>query len=305
MAARRHPLWGAILFTGFLAALVGVAVASESYLFALVAWSMIVAAASVINWMFPRSRFFAISLANYIAVYACLYVFFIETNFQRLDRILYFPGFVLPIAGFLIGAWWQRARIRHIVETHPPTDERRFLRVFWWLLPVFLIGAFTFVLPGLQLEVWALNAVFMGAMALIGLIVMLVSRDVAAFLIETGLLFEDFFERVSGLVIPAFAFLTFYSLDVVIFGSIYRIIDRFSTARNFLINENAIEISFSDSLYFSLVTLSTVGYGDITPGTNLIKVIAAAQVVTGVMLLLFGFSEIMNYSRSNSRKNGK
>lgn len=299
MATRRHPLWGAILFTAFMAALVGVAVAGETFLFALVAWSMIVAAAAAINWLFPRSRFFAISLANYIAVYACLFVFFIESNFRGIDRYLYFPGFVLPIAGFLFGAWWQRKSIRHIVETRPPTDERKFLRVFWWLVPVLLIGAFTFALPGFQLKIWALDLVFMGCMTAIAVIVALVSRDVAAFLIETGLLFEDFFERVSGLVIPAFAFLTFYSLDVVIFGAIYRIVDRFSTAHNFLINGEALEISFSDSLYFSLVTLSTVGYGDITPGTNLIKIIAAAQVVTGVMLLLFGFSEIMNYSRNN------
>jgi mRNA degradation ribonuclease J1/J2 len=52
---------------------------------------------------------------------------------------------------------------------------------------------------------------FLVAMLTIGMIVLAVSTNVAIFLVDTGLLFEEFFQRISHLIIPAFAFLTFYS----------------------------------------------------------------------------------------------
>ncbi|MGC1178210.1 MAG: hypothetical protein WA884_04090, partial [Methyloceanibacter sp.] len=63
--------------------------------------------------------------------------------------------------------------------------------------------------------------------------VLTVSRDVAIFLVEAGLLFEEFFSRMSRLVIPAFAFFTFYSLIVILFASAYRLISVYTPERNF------------------------------------------------------------------------
>jgi hypothetical protein len=48
-------------------------------------------------------------------------------------------------------------------------------------------------------------------MSAIGLIILGVSRSVAIFLVDAGLLFEEFFARMSRLAIPAFAFLTLYA----------------------------------------------------------------------------------------------
>jgi Ion channel len=42
----------------------------------------------------------------------------------------------------------------------------------------------------------------------------------------------------------------------------------------------------SDTLYFSLITLTTVGYGDITPASNLARAIAATEAVTGQLYLV-------------------
>ncbi|WP_419904473.1 potassium channel family protein [Kiloniella sp.] len=66
----------------------------------------------------------------------------------------------------------------------------------------------------------------------------------------------------------------------------------------FLLNKAEKSLSFSESLYFSIITLSTVGYGDIVPLSHVIKAIVSLQIVVSVMLLLFGFSEIMSFSRS-------
>ena len=38
-----------------------------------------------------------------------------------------------------------------------------------------------------------------------------------------------------------------------------------------------------NGLYYSFITLSTVGYGDITPVANAAKMLAAAEAITGVL----------------------
>jgi len=42
----------------------------------------------------------------------------------------------------------------------------------------------------------------------------------------------------------------------------------------------------SDTLYFSLITLTTVGYGDITPAADLARAIAATEALTGQLYLV-------------------
>ncbi|HZF75383.1 MAG TPA: potassium channel family protein [Acetobacteraceae bacterium] len=50
----------------------------------------------------------------------------------------------------------------------------------------------------------------------------------------------------------------------------------------------------------SVVTFSTVGYGDIRPYDDGIRVLASIQVITGQLLLLFGFAEIMRARKSGA-----
>ncbi|MDO9631477.1 MAG: potassium channel family protein, partial [Humidesulfovibrio sp.] len=41
-------------------------------------------------------------------------------------------------------------------------------------------------------------------------------------------------------------------------------------------------LSFADALYFSVVTMSTVGYGDVVPHTGAGRVVAGIMILTGV-----------------------
>jgi voltage-gated potassium channel len=61
----------------------------------------------------------------------------------------------------------------------------------------------------------------------------------------------------------------------------------------FMIHNKAAFLSFAEAMYFSVITLATVGYGDITPQAPLVRGLATVEVVAGLLLLLFGFGEIM------------
>jgi voltage-gated potassium channel len=129
--------------------------------------------------------------------------------------------------------------------------------------------------------------------------VLTVSRDVAAFLVDAGLLFEEFFSRVSRPVVPAFAFVTFYSLIVILFAAAYRLISVYTAEPHFIVAGGSSPLELFGVNLFLIGTISTVGYGDITPHSSLARVLASLEVFCGIMLLLFGVSELLEYAREH------
>ena len=261
---------------------------------------------TLLYWLFPGSRLLSLAFANYLAIYVCLFSFFVEENFNLTALWALHIGFVLPIVAFLGGVWWRRQEIADVLKHDQPRpdgavrsegDHRHLGRLLLWLIPIFAVGALTFLLPWTQLETAPVNTIFLGSMAVLAIIIFLVSRDVCAFMIETGLLFEGFFQRIARLAAPIFAFFTFYSFTVIIFAAFYRVVDRFTPGVHFEVGGIVRDITLQESLYFSLVTLSTLGYGDILPLSSVTRVLVSLEIVTGVLLLLFGFSEIIAFSR--------
>lgn len=72
-----------------------------------------------------------------------------------------------------------------------------------------------------------------------------------------------------------------YALIAFVMAAVYRAIDLL-TGTPFL---NGVE-SEGDYLYFSFVTLTTVGYGDITPATDLAKRLAVSEMFVGQVFLI-------------------
>jgi len=297
----RDGFYGAAAATIGLLALVALLLGvAEGYLAA----AMIAAVIAILgsfHFLLHISRAFAFTLANLIGTYACVFLFFVESNFETVGAGVLSAGFVLPLAAFLAGSLWRRGDIARVIAAGQIRDERRFGRVLLWLVPVFSIGAITFLVPHGAGAAETQLVVFLVAMAVISAVVFAVSHDVAVFLVDTGLLFEEFFGRIARLVIPAFAFLTFYSLLVILFASVYTISDHLG-APNFRIAGALRALTFPESLYFSLTTLSTVGYGDIAPATNLARFVTAFEIVCGVMLLLFGFNEIFSFAQERRQR---
>lgn len=60
---------------------------------------------------------------------------------------------------------------------------------------------------------------------------------------------------------------------------------------------NVGKLSFFDSIYFSVVTITTVGYGDIVPLSKLARLLVMAEIMTGLTYVVFIFSLIGRYAQ--------
>ncbi|AWK86425.1 potassium channel family protein [Azospirillum thermophilum] len=299
--SNRSWLSGMVL-TALLQGLIALSIRSVSSDLTFVLLGSVGLVVGAFHYLFPGSQFFTLALANSIGVYACVFVFFLESNFHSIPSALQGIAFVLPLAGFLGGAWWRAAAIRSIVMSRRLRDGGHFDRVMLWMAPVWGIGALTFLVPGHDFTTEGLSALFLLSMTAIALIVTFVARDIAIFLLDAGILFEGFFQQAARLVLPAFAFLTFYSLCIILFGALYTIMDRFMVEPNFVIDGVRRDLTFPEGLYFSLVTFATVGYGDIHPVTGPVRLICGIEIIMGVLLLLFGFSAIIGHAKPGDRR---
>jgi voltage-gated potassium channel len=296
-----HPLdghfWRSLGFSFALAGLVSTAATgSLSGLNIAMLGSTLVGFAAF-YFAFPRGLHIAVAQTTMQAVYMCAFVFFRDSNFARAAQWQAWIGFILPVAGFLCGALVQRGRIRRLIATES-VRHVRFNHLLRWAAPVGFVGALSFLLPDVDPDATMEGIAFLAAMAAIALIVGLAARDVVVFIIDTSLVFEAFFERVTHLAIPAFAFLTFWTLLAIGFACLYRIADLTTSEPQFSIAGTARRLEFAEALYFSVVTLATVGYGDISPVAPLVRLMAVAQMVAGLLLLLFGVNELIRHAET-------
>jgi len=285
-----------------LVALVAVSIAGNAVQLFLAIMASAGVATTFIRWLYPEAPFFSLTFANLIALYASIFSFFMEELFGLIGPSVAGLGFSLPVLFFLVGCWLRREDVQAVVDNPDLRGGRRLYRALLWLFPVFMVGFGVLVLSLIDAPLVNNNAAFLAAMLLIGLIVLAVSRSVAVFLVDAGLLFEEFFHRMSRLAVPAFAFLTFYSLLVVVFASIFCILSQYSPDLHFRVDNVARTITYSEAIHLSVATISTVGYGDIVPISNAARVLTSIEVICGVLLLLFGVSELLEYMREHRRE---
>ena len=243
--------------------------------------------------LFPGGAHFGMTVANFLAIYACMFEFFREANFPLAPRNFAFGAIALPVLGFLAACFLRRRQIYSIIHARRIRELERLPRLTSWFLGALAVGAGSFALPRLQLEAWEQGLALIGAMAVITLFVIASVRDVVLVMIDVAMVFEGVAARLDRLIRPMIAFLTFYALLVVVFGCLYRIADLTTPEPQFTLHAAPARISFVDSLYYSVATITTLGFGDIAPSSLLVRALTGVEVVSGVMMLLFGFSEIM------------
>lgn len=287
-----------------LIALVAFAVAGQANALFIAVVTSGVLATSFTALLFSNGRFFALTLLNLMSVYTAIFAFFIEELFGAIRPVVSGIGFAMPVVAFLTGCWRSRKDVSAVL-TKPHLDESRsLLDAVFWLVPVFAVGGTALLLSLFSDGIVNTEKAFLAAMGAISAIVLVASRNIAVFLVDAGLLFEEFYGRMARLAIPAFAFLTSYALLVILFASLYTLVSLQGVTGNgltghFRVAGDTRAIGFSEAIHFSIVTLSTVGYGDIVPASNIARILASAEVICGVLLLLFGVSELQEYAREH------
>ncbi|UTW09009.1 potassium channel family protein [Pseudomonas benzenivorans] len=106
-------------------------------------------------------------------------------------------------------------------------------------------------------------------------------------------------EKKSGFGVLFLAFLSFLFM-VYGFGVIYTFISN--------ITEDAFSsgtLSFIDGVYFSLVTATTVGYGDITPTSGSSRLVVMFQIILSLAYVVMLFSSAVSYVREESQSPNK
>ena len=60
--------------------------------------------------------------------------------------------------------------------------------------------------------------------------------------------------------------------------------------------------SWIDAMYFSIITLTTIGYGDFSPQTTAGKLFTIAYIILGIGIILGFINAVFHHYKSQSRK---
>ena len=304
-AGRLPDGWArSVLLTLAFSSLVAAGVADRGSWFPLVVIGTAALGMGSLYLIFPHGLHFAFGTSAGLALYACLFVVIGRAGFPDAEPWARAPGFLLPVAAFLAAVWTRRRRLTLIASRGRPFDVEHLPRMARWLLPVWMVGALSMSLPINRMDPFDQSIAMLGAMSAIAIMVAASVRGVVLLLTDMALIMKELGERVGRVAVPIFAFLTMYGVLVVLFASLYRISDGLSVAPLFSSPHGPATVSFPDALYFSLVTQATVGYGDLTPQDDGVRLLASLQVILGQVLLLFGFGEIMRTRQAAERMEG-
>jgi hypothetical protein len=96
----------------------------------------------------------------------------------------------------------------------------------------------------------------------------------------------------------AFSALASYGLSIWAFGLTYYYLYDVADPKPFYLQQSA---SFFTWLYFSVVTMATVGYGEIYASTDWTRAVVCCEILMGVAYQVFFFSIVASFVRESSR----
>src|SRR5579863_8495262 len=105
--------WTIALTVGMVGLIALSVAVSESELAATMVIAIVSLVAAFRIW-FNSSRAFCLTLANLAAIYACVFLFFAETNFSQVSAVARSIAFVMPLGAFVIGSFRHRSAIARL-----------------------------------------------------------------------------------------------------------------------------------------------------------------------------------------------
>jgi voltage-gated potassium channel len=255
--------------------------------------------------LFATGAHFGLVMANALAVYVAMFASFRDANFGQAPLLAALVAFALPVLSFLAACVASRGTIGHALEGRHHLVPRALPRLVRWLPAVIVVGTASFILPESGLTARQQGHALVASMAVIALFVAFAARDIVVLLIDVAAVFESVAARGHRLVMPMLAFITYYALVILVFTCLYRVAEMALGEPQFRVHGEPRALSFAEALYFSVVTMATVGYGDVVPEGMPVRALAAVQVIAGVLLLLFGFHEIVHARDTHARGAGR
>ena len=283
-----------------LGALVAAGVGDDGLFFPLVVLAGAALGFGVLFRLFPEGLDFALGTGVGFATYAALFTVVGRSAFPDAPQLAQGIAFLLPVLAFLLAVWRQRIRLRVIIAGGEPPDVEHLRRIGRFLLMVALVAVASLALPANRLG-WAWQgAAMLAGSAFVGVLAARNLRELVRLLVDMAQVMDAIGGRAVALMVPIAAYAALFSLITVVFACLFRIADGLSRQPLFAGPDGPIQLGFRDALHFSIVTLSTVGYGDIWPTDDGARLLGAVEVLVGQLLLLFGFYEI-----SRSRLSGR
>lgn len=278
--------------------LVAAGVADEGWFFSALAFCGVGAAVGALYLLFPHGPQFALNAANGLAMYTCLFAVIGRSAFPLADDWARSVAFLLPVVCFVGACWVRRGALQPWVAAAHAPDLAHLPRFAGWLGAMGAVAVLSLALPFNRAAPGTQTFALLGAMALISTISAGAVGEVVRLLADIAAIFREMTGRLVLLAVPVAAYCSLWALLTVVFGCLYRVAEGLSHEELFHGSDGPIRIGFQGALHFSAVTLTTVGYGDIQPADDGIRLLATLQALAGQLLLLFGFYEIMRGSRA-------
>lgn len=153
-----------------------------------------------------------------------------------------------------------------------------------------LVAAFTWLTPGIKDEVGV--ATRLVVLSVVVVLPFVIGGGAFRAMKEEGVTLGVVFGAVS-----------IYLLIAVAFAVVYAIIGEFESAPFFAGGGPSKLGEFPEFMYFSVITQSTVGYGDFVPGTGLGRAFASAQALMGQLYLVSVVAVVVgNFGRGTDRQ---
>jgi hypothetical protein len=86
------------------------------------------------------------------------------------------------------------------------------------------------------------------------------------------------------------------------FGCIYYLVEMLSPGCCFSINVSKLSSDSPDLMYFSFVTLATLGYGDITPAAKVSRALAEVEALAGMLYIAVFMARLVSMVGSGPAK---
>ena len=231
-------------------------------------------------------------------MYTCLYAVIGRAAFPEAQDWARVGAFLMPVAAFVGACWARRRSLRPWIKAAHAPDLAHLPRFARWLGAVGAVGVLSLALPINRAGPAAQTTALLVAMAAISAVSAGAVGEVVRLLADIAAIFREVTRRLALLAVPVAAYCSLWAMLTLVFGCLYRIADGLSRAPLFHGPEGPLRVGFPGALHFSAVTLSTVGYGDIQPIDDGVRLLATVQAMLGQLLLLFGFYEIMRGSQA-------